>query len=87
MADELKLGKYRHYKGKEYQVVAIARHSETLDEFVYYRALYYSPEFGENSAWVRPKAMFLEVVEHNGQRVPRFTYVDPDEVKLTDPQP
>jgi hypothetical protein len=64
----LKLGKYRHYKGKEYEVIGIAKHSETLEELVVYRALY-----GDGQIWVRPLKMFLEEVEVNGQKVPRFS--------------
>ena len=61
---EVRLGKYKHYKGeKEYEVIGVARHSETLEELVVYRALYNSQEFGNNSLWVRPKTMFLESVE------------------------
>ncbi len=60
-------GRYRHYKGNEYEVVGIARHSETLEELVVYRPLY-----GEGGLWVRPRAMFEETVEVAGKRVPRF---------------
>ena len=67
---DLPPGKYKHYKGKLYEVIGIARHSETLQELVVYRALYDS-EFGKNAFWVRPKAMFLETV--NG--VPRFQMI------------
>lgn len=67
----IKLGKYRHYKGKEYEVLGIAKHSETLEELVVYRALY-----GEHEIWVRPLAMFLEVVEIDGNKVPRFAFVN-----------
>ncbi len=70
----IKLGKYRHYKGKEYEVIGVARHSETLEELVVYKALYTS-EFGKNSLWVRPKKMFLETVEVDGKKVPRFKYL------------
>lgn len=63
---------YEHYKGKKYRVIGIARHSETLEELVVYEALYDSPEFGKNSLWVRPKAMFLEEVEVAGKRIARF---------------
>lgn len=66
----VKLGKYRHYKGKEYEVVGVARHSETQEELVVYRALY-----GEGGLWVRPLAMFLEEVEVGGQKMPRFEYI------------
>lgn len=63
------LGKYKHYKGKEYQVLGIAQHSETLEELVVYKALYL-PE-GEN-LWVRPAKMFFEKVLVNGKEVLRF---------------
>lgn len=72
---ELKLGKYQHYKGNFYEVIGIARHSETLEEFVVYRALYDSKEFGKNALWVRPKQMFLENITVNGREVPRFKFV------------
>jgi len=67
----LKLGKYRHYKGKEYEVIGVARHSETFEELVAYRALY-----GEGQIWVRPLKMFLEEVEVNGNKIPRFNPVE-----------
>lgn len=67
---ELKLGRYRHYKGNEYEVIGVAKHSETLEELVVYRALY-----GDYSLWVRPKAMFEEMVEVNGKKVPRFQLI------------
>ena len=60
-------GRYRHFKGAEYEVLGIARHSETLEEYVVYKALY-----GEMGLWVRPRAMFLEEVERDGIRQPRF---------------
>lgn len=70
---ELEIGAtYKHYKGKNYEVIGIARHSETLEELVVYKALYDSPEFGTNSLWVRPKKMFLENVIVNGVEVERF---------------
>ena len=68
----LKLGKYKHYKGKQYEVISIARHSETLENMVVYKALYL-PE-GEN-LWVRPLTMFTEEVEMDGKKVPRFEYL------------
>lgn len=65
---KLKIGKvYRHYKGKEYLVLHIAKHSETLEDMVVYQALY-----GEKKIWVRPLKMFLEKVEVEGKRVNRF---------------
>lgn len=60
-------GKYRHYKGNEYEVIGIARHSETLEELVVYRALY-----GDNRLWVRPCSMFLDEVFWEGKKQPRF---------------
>lgn len=74
--ENIKPGKYEHYKGNLYEVIGIARHSENLEELVVYRALYNSPEFGKNAIWVRPKAMFLENVNFNGKNVPRFRYIE-----------
>ncbi|MFA5961365.1 MAG: DUF1653 domain-containing protein [Parcubacteria group bacterium] len=71
----MKLGKYQHYKGKYYEVLGVAHHSETLEELVVYRALYASKEFGENALWVRPKKTFLEEVVIDGKKVPRFKFV------------
>jgi hypothetical protein len=68
------IGKYRHYKGKDYEVIGIARHSETLEEMVVYKALYES-EFGKDSLWVRPKAMFLQKVVVDGREVDRFEFI------------
>ncbi|MFH0874799.1 MAG: DUF1653 domain-containing protein [archaeon] len=65
-------GKYQHYKGKFYEVIGVARHSETLEEFVIYKALYDSAEFGKNALFVRPKKMFLENISIDGKIVPRF---------------
>lgn len=67
---EPKPGRYRHYKGNEYRVVGLARHSETLEPLVVYEALY-----GERGLWVRPAAMFTETVEVAGRRVPRFARI------------
>ena len=63
-------GRYRHYKGNEYEVVGVARHSETEEEMVVYRTLY-----GDHSLWVRPLAMFRESVVVDGRGVPRFERV------------
>jgi hypothetical protein len=65
-------GRYRHYKGNEYDVLCEARHSETEEELVVYRALY-----GARGVWVRPKAMFLETVVIEGVPQPRFALVEP----------
>ena len=67
---EIKLGKYRHFKGNEYEVIAVARHSETLEDMVVYRALY-----GEKGIWVRPLKMWNETVEKDGKKVKRFEYI------------
>lgn len=64
-------GRYRHFKGKEYQVIGTARHSETLEEMVVYRALY-----GEGGLWVRPAAMWNETVERDCYCGPRFIPVE-----------
>ena len=64
-----------HYKGKFYEVIGIARHSETLQEFVVYKALYEDKTFGKNALWVRPKNMFLQEVLVNNKKVPRFKYI------------
>ncbi len=64
-------GRYRHYKGNFYEVLGVARHSETEEELVVYRCLY-----GDHSLWVRPLGMFLESVEVNGVAVPRFARCD-----------
>jgi hypothetical protein len=63
-------GRYRHYKGNEYEVLGVARHSETDEELVVYRPLY-----GEVGLWVRPKAMFCESVSVDGQMVPRVQFL------------
>lgn len=67
----MKLGLYQHYKGKNYEVIGVSRHSETLEEMVVYKALYEN-EYGKDSLWVRPLKMFLENVSVNGILVPRF---------------
>lgn len=75
MQNEVKYGKYQHYKtNKLYEVVAIARHSETKEEMVIYKALYHCEEYSSNQLWARPKAMFFETVIYNGIAVPRFKY-------------
>ena len=74
--DDVKIGKYRHYKGKLHQVIGVGRHTETLEEFVVYVALYDSEKFGKNAIWIRPKKMFLENVVVDGKNVPRFEFVE-----------
>ncbi len=68
--DEFRPGRYRHFKGKEYELICTARHSETEELIVVYRPLY-----GEGGVWVRPAAMWNELVERDGKRVRRFTYI------------
>ena len=70
MKNNIKLGKYRHYKNKDYQVLGVARHSETGEELVVYKKLY-----DDYAMCVRPFAMFTEEVEVGGKKVPRFEYV------------
>ncbi len=67
---EFKKGKYRHFKGNEYEVVEIAHHSETQEAMVVYRALY-----GERGLWVRPLEMFFETIERDGKTLQRFEYI------------
>ena len=64
-------GIYRHHKGQDYEVLGVAKHSETEAEFVVYRALY-----GDRGLWIRPVAMFTEIVDKGGVSVPRFSRVD-----------
>ena len=75
LMNQFRIGKYQHYKWNFYEVLWIAHHSETLEELVVYRALYNSEEFWDDVLWVRPKKMFLENIEFNGELQPRFRYV------------
>jgi hypothetical protein len=68
---EIRRGRYRHFKGKEYDVIGVARHSETMEDHVIYRPLYPS----ESEYWIRPLSMFFETVERDGKVVPRFAFV------------
>jgi hypothetical protein len=67
---EIKIGRYRHFKGNEYEVLYLAKHSETLEKMVVYRALY-----GEHGIWVRPASMWNETVERDGLTHVRFSYI------------
>ena len=67
---ELQTGKYRHFKGMEYEVIGVARHSETEEPMVVYRALY-----GEGGLWVRPLSMWNEQVDRDDYHGPRFSYI------------
>ena len=67
---EIKLGKYRHFKGNEYEVIGIAKHSETLEPMVVYKALY-----GDGDIWVRPASMWDETVTRDGKTFKRFEYI------------
>ena len=71
---EIKVGKYRHFKGNEYEVIALATHSETGERMVVYRALY-----GNGGVWVRPTDMWNESVERDGKTSKRFTYIGEEE--------
>jgi hypothetical protein len=66
----IKPGRYRHYKGQDYEVIGCARHSETEEELVVYRALY-----GDRGLWVRPIAMFTQQLSIDGKSVPRFSFL------------
>ena len=68
--NDIRLGRYRHFKGNEYEVIGIAKHSETLEPMVIYKALY-----GDGGYWVRPASMWNEAVERNGRIYKRFTYI------------
>lgn len=68
--EDIKPGRYRHFKGNEYRVLYVAKHSETLEDMVVYQALY-----GEGGIWVRPASMWNENVERDGKTFRRFTYI------------
>lgn len=69
--EEIKIGRYRHFKGNEYEVLYIATHSETQEPMVVYRALY-----GDHGVWVRPASMWNETVERDGKKYKRFTFLE-----------
>lgn len=68
--DEIKMGRYRHFKGNEYEVIGIANHSETMEKMVVYKALY-----GESGLWVRPAAMWNETIKRDGKVFKRFEFI------------
>lgn len=68
--EKIRCGRYRHFKGKEYRVIGMAKHSETLEDMVVYQALY-----GEQGLWVRPAGMWTETVEREDYCGPRFIYI------------
>ena len=68
--EEIKKGRYRHFKGNEYEVIGTAKHSETLEEYVVYKALY-----GDGGLWVRPAEMWNETVERDGKTFKRFEFI------------
>jgi len=72
---EIAPGRYRHYKGKDYEVIGMATHSETLEPMVVYR-----PLGGDQALWVRPAGMFSELVNVNGEQVPRFRLIKAETV-------
>ncbi|WP_041721059.1 DUF1653 domain-containing protein [Alkaliphilus metalliredigens] len=71
MSNSIGLGRYRHFKGNEYEVIALAKHSETLEDVVVYRALY-----GEKGIWVRPVDMWQEELTREGKTFKRFEKID-----------
>ena len=77
----VKPGTYRHYKGQFYNVIGVAKHSETLEEMVVYQALY-----GDYGFWVRPKAMFFERVIVDNESVPRFELVTEMKAHIAEPE-
>ena len=74
MSRGVRPGRYRHYKGNDYVVIGLARHSETEEELLVYRQ-----DYGERGLWVRPLAMFMETVEVDGRQVRRFEYLGPED--------
>ena len=70
--ETIALGRYRHFKGKEYELLAIARHSETKEPMVVYKALYSDEIYGDRAVWIRPATMWNEEVERDGKKFRRF---------------
>ena len=69
-------GIYQHYKGWLYEVIGAGKHTETLEDFIVYKALYTHPEFGEEALWIRPKSLFFSEIEFQGRLIPRFFKID-----------
>lgn len=81
LAEQVPMGAvFQHYKGKRYKILCVARHSETLEYQVVYQGLYQCPDFGDCPIWVRPLKMFLEEVEYQGNRMPRFTLIEHSQI-------
>ena len=73
---EIKIGRYKHYKGNTYQVIDTAVHSETLEKMVIYKSEYDSPDFKKGTVWVRPLSMFQEKININGEIQSRFSFIE-----------
>ncbi len=73
--EDLQLGIYQHFKGNLYEVIAVGKDSDTLEDLVVYKALYDSAEFGKNAIWIRPKEKFCEEIIVDGKKIPRFKFV------------
>ena len=73
MIDSIRLGKYKHFKGKIYEAIAVAKHSETLEDYVVYKSCY---DNKISQFWIRPLEMFLETVEYKGRKVSRFKFIN-----------
>ncbi len=75
MDEEIRLGKYKHFKGGEYEVIGVARHTETMEKLVIYKKLYEDEKEGENLLLARPMALFLSMKNIDGKKVPRFEFL------------
>ena len=76
MEEGIKLGKYKHFKGGKYEVMGVARHSETLEKLVIYKALYINKQYEKGQIWARPLAMFMSLKNINGKKIPRFVFIE-----------
>ncbi len=72
----MKLWMYKHYKGNEYEVIAVGKHSDTLEDYVVYQAQYDSPEFGKKAIWVKSVEEFEKDIEIENKKTKRFTYIE-----------